>query len=180
MKYAVVAAAALSLRLLTGCGGEKQDKAAQAPPPAQVESEDRANLVTVDRPDSFPVTAAATYASTSSLNVTGTVNPDVSRTIPVISLASGRVVAIHAQIGDFVKKGQLLMEVQSTDVSGAFNQYLKAVNDERLAHTQDDRARLLYEKGAIAKSQAEIADAGEQDAKVRPDGSGAATARSGR
>ncbi len=165
MKYAVIAAAALSLRLLTGCGGEKQDKAAQAPPPAQVESEDRANLVTVDRPDSFPVTAAATYATTSSLNVTGTVNPDVSRTIPVISLASGRVVAIHAQIGDFVKKGQLLMEVQSTDVSGAFNQYLKAVNDERLAHTQDDRARLLYEKGAIAKSQAEIADAGEQNAR---------------
>jgi cobalt-zinc-cadmium efflux system membrane fusion protein len=98
--------------------------------------------------------------------VTGTVNPDVSRTIPVISIASGRVVAIHTQIGAYVKKGQLLMEVQSTDISNAFNQYLKAVNDERLAHTQDERAKILYDKGAIAKSQLEIADDAEQDAKT--------------
>ena len=165
MKHPMMAAVALSLGMLGGCGGDKQDKAAQAPPPAQVVSDDSVNLVTVDHADHFPVIAAGVYASTSTLNVTGTVNPDVSRTIPVISLASGRVVAIHAQIGDYVKKGQLLMEVQSTDISGAFNQYLKAVNDERLAHTQDDRARLLYEKGAIAKSQMEIADDGEADAK---------------
>jgi cobalt-zinc-cadmium efflux system membrane fusion protein len=166
MKHAVIAAAVLSLGMLSGCGGEKQDKAAQAPPPAKVETDDSVNLVTVDHPDNFPVIAAATYAATSTLNVTGTVSADVSRTIPVITLASGRVVAIHAQIGDYVKKGQLLMEVQSTDISGAFNAYLKAVNDERLAHTQDDRARLLYDKGAIAKSQLEIADDGEQNAKA--------------
>ena len=58
------------------------------------------------------------------------------------------------------------MEVQSTDISNAFNQYLKAVNDERLARTQDERAKILYDKGAIAKSQLEIADDGEQDAKA--------------
>jgi cobalt-zinc-cadmium efflux system membrane fusion protein len=74
------------------------------------------------------------------------------------------VVAIHTQIGAYVKKGQLLMEVQSTDISNAFDQYLKAVNDERLARTQDERAKILYEKGAIAKSQLEIADDSEQDA----------------
>jgi cobalt-zinc-cadmium efflux system membrane fusion protein len=58
------------------------------------------------------------------------------------------------------------MEVQSTDISNAFNAYLKAVNDERLARTQDERAKILYEKGAIAKSQVEIADDGEQDAEA--------------
>lgn len=166
MKRTVMAAAILHLAIFTGCGAEKPDKAAQAPPAAQVETDDSVNLVAVKDPTKFPVVAANSYASTSTLNVTGTVNPDVSRTIPVISLAAGRVVAIHAQIGDFVKKGQLLMEVQSTDISGAFNQYLKAVNDERLAHTQDDRARLLFEKGAIAKSQVEIADDGEDNAKA--------------
>ena len=166
MKYAVMAAAALSLGIVSGCGHDKSDPAAQAPPAAQVVPDDSVNLVKVDHPDQFPVVAAASYASTSTLNVTGTVNPDVSRTIPVITLAAGRVVAIHARIGDFVKKGQLLMEVQSTDISGAYNQYLKALNDERLAHVQDDRARLLYDKGAIAKSQLEIADANEEDAKA--------------
>jgi cobalt-zinc-cadmium efflux system membrane fusion protein len=98
--------------------------------------------------------------------VTGSVNPDISRTIPVVSLASGRVVALHARVGDNVSKGQLLMEVQSTDISGAFDQYLKAVNDERLARSQQERAKILYDKGAIAKAQLDIADDGEQDAQT--------------
>ncbi len=166
MKFETVIAAILSLAVLAGCSGKKQDYAAEAPPPASVESDGGVNLITVDRPERFSVSAATAYQAVSTLNVTGTVNPDISRTIPVISLASGRVVAIHAQIGDHVHKGQLLMEVQSTDISGAFNQYLKAVNDERLAHAQDDRAKILYDKGAIAKSQLEIADAGEQDARA--------------
>jgi membrane fusion protein, heavy metal efflux system len=166
MKQTVVIAAAFSLGLLTGCSGEKRDQAAQAPPAVQVENEGGVSLITVDRPNRFPIVAATEYAAASTLKVTGTVNPDISRQIPVISIASGRVVAIHTQIGAFVTKGQLLMEVQSTDISNAFDQYLKAVNDERLARTQNERAKILYEKGAIAKSQLEIADDGEQDAKT--------------
>jgi membrane fusion protein, heavy metal efflux system len=166
MKQTVLIAAALGVGMLSGCGGEKHDKAAEAPPPVQVVDEGGVSLITVDHADRFPVTTATQYASASTLNVTGTVTPDVSRTIPVISIASGRVVAIHTQIGAFVKKGQLLMEVQSTDISNAFDQYLKAVNDARLARTQDERAKILYDKGAIAKSQLEIADDAEQDAKT--------------
>jgi cobalt-zinc-cadmium efflux system membrane fusion protein len=94
------------------------------------------------------------------------VNPDVSRTIPVISIASGRVVAIHARLGDSVKKGQLLMEVQSNDVATAFNTYLKAVSDERLTQVQLNRARLLLDKGAIPTSQLEIAQNAEDDARA--------------
>jgi membrane fusion protein, heavy metal efflux system len=166
MKHTVVPAAVLSFWMLSGCGGQKHDPAAQAPPPVQVENEGGVSLITVDHPGRFPLATATEYRATSTLNVTGTVNPDISRQIPVISIASGRVVAIHTQIGASVKKGQLLMEVQSTDISNAFNAYLKAVNDERLARAQDERAKILYDKGAIAKSQVEIADDGEQDAKA--------------
>jgi cobalt-zinc-cadmium efflux system membrane fusion protein len=166
MKQTVVIAAALSLGMLTGCSSEKRDQAAQAPPAVQVENDGGVSLITVDRPNRFPIVTATEYSAASTLKVTGTVNPDISRQIPVISIASGRVVAIHTLIGAYVKKGQLLMEVQSTDISNAFGQYLKAVNDERLARTQDERAKILYEKGAIAKSQLEIADDGEQDAKT--------------
>jgi membrane fusion protein, heavy metal efflux system len=166
MKQTVVIVAAFSLGMLTGCSHEKQDPAAQAPPPVQVENEGGVSLITVDHPDRFPLVAATQYESTSTLNVTGTVNPDVSRTIPVISIASGRVVSIRTQLGAFVTKGQLLMEVQSTDISNAFDQYLKAVNDERLARVQYERAKILYDKGAIAKSQLEIAENAEQDAQT--------------
>ena len=152
--------------LLAGCNGKPPDPKAEAPPEAVVQTDTDVNLVHVDHPDQFAVVAATSYATTSTLQVTGTVNPDISRTVPVISIASGRVVEVHVRIGDYVKKGQLLMEVQSTDISGAFGQYLKAVNDERLAKVQFDRAKLLNDKGAIPNSQVEVAQNAEDDAKA--------------
>jgi membrane fusion protein, heavy metal efflux system len=163
---AVLLSASLAATITGGCEKEKRDPAAEAPPAATVESQSDQNLVTVDKPERFPLVEATAHEATSTLNVTGTVNPDVSREIPVISIASGRVVAIHVRLGDYVHKGQLIMEVQSTDISNAFDQYLKAVNDERLAKVQLERATLLFDKGAIAKSQLEIAQDAEDDAKA--------------
>jgi cobalt-zinc-cadmium efflux system membrane fusion protein len=152
--------------LLAGCNSKPSDPKSEAPPAAAVEADTDANLVHADHADQFKLVAATSYAATATLQVTGTVTPDISRTIPVISIASGRVLEIHARIGDYVKKGQLLMEVQSADVSGAVSQYYKAVNDERLAQVQLDRSKLLFDKGAIAKSQVEIAQDAEDDAKA--------------
>jgi membrane fusion protein, heavy metal efflux system len=152
--------------LLAGCNGKPSDPKSEAPPAAVVQTDTDVNLVHVAHPEQFTLVAATSYAATSTIQVTGTVNPDISRTVPVISIASGRVVDVHARIGDYVKKGQLLMDVQSTDVSGAFGQYLKAVNDERLAQVQLDRAKILNEKGAIQNSQVEIAQNAEDDAKA--------------
>jgi cobalt-zinc-cadmium efflux system membrane fusion protein len=152
--------------LLAGCNGKSSDPKSEAPPVAVVQTDTDVNLVQVDHPDQFKLVAATSYATTSTIQVTGTVNPDISRTIPVISIASGRVVEVHARIGDYVKKGQLLMDVQSADVSGAFGQYLKAVNDERLAKVQLDRAKLLNDKGAIPNSQVEIAQNAEDNANA--------------
>ena len=56
----------------------------------------------------------------SQLRATGVVTPDISRNVPVISVATGRVVEISARLGDTVKKGQILLRVQSADVSGSF------------------------------------------------------------
>jgi cobalt-zinc-cadmium efflux system membrane fusion protein len=50
------------------------------------------------------------------------------------------------------------MRVQSNDVSGAYQVYRKAVNDELLARIQLERAQLLYSRGAIAKSALEQAE----------------------
>ena len=163
----VAVAGLLALLLLAGgCKKSENNPAAGAPPKAAVENEQNASLFKPDHPDQFPLAAATAYSSTSTLSVTGSVNPDVSRTVPVISLASGRVVEIRARLGDEVKKGQLLMRVQSNDIATGFDQYLKAVNDERLANIQYERAKILYDKGAVAKSQLEIAENSEQDAKT--------------
>jgi cobalt-zinc-cadmium efflux system membrane fusion protein len=156
----------LGTYFLAGCNGKTPDPKSEAPPASVVQTDTDVNLIRVDHPEQFTLVPATNYEATSTLQVTGAVNPDISRTIPVISIASGRVLAIHARIGDYVKKGQLLMEVQSSDVSGAFSQYLKAVNDERLTQVQLDRAKLLNSKGAIPNSQVEIAQNAEDDAKA--------------
>jgi cobalt-zinc-cadmium efflux system membrane fusion protein len=155
--------------LLLGCNRSKADPKAEAPPPAVVEPDFDANNFKVDHPEQFPLTTAREHKAAPSLSVTGVVSPDVSRTVPVISLASGRVVEILARLGDQVKKGQLLMRVQSSDVAGAFSDFRKAVSDERLARVQLDRAQVLYAKGAIAQSAVEVAQTAEDDAKASLD-----------
>jgi cobalt-zinc-cadmium efflux system membrane fusion protein len=152
--------------LLTGCNETKADPKAVAPPPVTVEPDLDANNFKVDHPEQFPLVTAIERKAAPALNVTGVVQPDIARAVPVISLATGRVVEIKARLGDHVEKGQLLLRVRSNDVSGASQVYLKAVNDERLARQQLQRAQILFEKGAVAKSALEQAEDTEQDAKV--------------
>ena len=152
--------------LLLGCNEGKADPKAEAPPKAVVEADLDANNFKVDHPELFPLVTATEYKAAPALNVTGVVQPDISRAVPVISLAAGRVVEVKARLGDVVQKGQLLLRVRSNDVSGAYQAYLKAVNDERLARQQLQRAQTLFDKGAVAKSALEAAEDAEQDAKV--------------
>jgi cobalt-zinc-cadmium efflux system membrane fusion protein len=149
-----------------GCGATSDDNAG-APPPLKVERVEDRNLFQVDHPEQFPLVKAVAHLATSQLRATGTVNPDISRNVPVISVASGRVIEIAARLGDTVKKGQLLLRVQSADVAVAFSDYQKAVADEQLTRTQLERAQLLYDKGAIALNDLQIVQ--DADAKTKVD-----------
>jgi membrane fusion protein, heavy metal efflux system len=143
---------------LAACNEGKADPKAEAPPAAQVQPEMSQNDFKVERPELFPLVSVTEYKAAPALNVTGLVQPDISRAVPVISLAAGRVVEVKARLGDLVKKGQLLMKVQSNDVSGAYQNYRKAVNDELLARLNLERQKILYDKGAVAKSALEQAE----------------------
>jgi cobalt-zinc-cadmium efflux system membrane fusion protein len=163
---AVVALAAWGLIGLPGC--KQQDQGNGAPPPAQVVQVPDMNLLTIDQNDlpKFPLVTAERVELAPELNVTGTVSPDVSREVPVITLANGRVVDVKVRLGDNVKKGQLLFRVQSPDITNAFDAYLKAVNDEQLANKADIRAKDLFQHGAISQAMEEQADDAERDAKA--------------
>jgi cobalt-zinc-cadmium efflux system membrane fusion protein len=153
--------------LLTSCGNEKLAQNAGAPPPLKVERVEDRNLFRVDRPERFLLTKAVEHVTASELRATGTVNPDINRSVPVISIATGRVVEIKARLGDVVQKGQLLLRVQSADIAGAFSDYQKAVADELLTRTQLERAQLLYDKGAISLNDLQVAQ--DTDAKAKVD-----------
>jgi cobalt-zinc-cadmium efflux system membrane fusion protein len=178
-RLSLLAAACVCLGLSLLIGGCDKGAAQQSalagtgPVPAAVEPDLDANNFKVDHPERFPLVTAGEHVAAPELNVTGVVSPDVSRQVPVPSLATGRIVEIDARLGDDVKKGQLLFKVRSTDIAGAYSDYRKAVkneqqavDNERLAKIQLDRAKLLFDNGAVPKSAYEIAANGEMAAQT--------------
>jgi cobalt-zinc-cadmium efflux system membrane fusion protein len=148
---------------ITACKSKLEVGDAGAPPSTNVVTTGDMSLVSVDKPDQFPLVRAEAYDAPAELDVTGTVFPDIAREIPVISLASGRVVDIKARLDDNVRKGQLLLKIQSPDSTGAFDTYLKAVADERMNNKAYVRAKDLYAHGAISLSTLEQAEDAETD-----------------
>jgi len=166
-KLALAAATIALLGLaVSGCKGKDQGDGGPANP-AVIQVADM-NLITIDPGDvaKFPLAAAGQIESASELTATGSVFPDVSREVPVISLANGRVVDIKARLDDNVKKGQLLLRVQSPDITSAFDAYLKAANDEHMANMAYMRSDDLFKHGAISQAMLEQAEDTEKDAKA--------------
>ena len=166
--FLIISAVAGLCLMISGCKKAEATEpgTSTGPAVATVEPDMDANNFRVARPERFALTTAGDYTAAPELNVTGVVNPDVSKQVPVPSLATGRIVEIDARLGDEVKKGQLLFKVRSTDISGAYSDYRQAVKNEELTRLQLNRARLLFEDGAIPKSQLEIAQNAEDDASV--------------
>lgn len=152
--------------LLIGCNQGKGDPNAEAAPPTQVEHVNGVGTIQVDHPEQFPLFTALEHESEMQLTTTGNVSPDISRTVPAVSLATGRVVEIDARLGDEVKKGQVLLRVQSADIASAYSDYQKAVADEVLARAQFERAKDLYNHGAISQNDLQVAQDTEDKAKV--------------
>ena len=172
MKRTVFAPAALAycaqLVCLAGCARNVTAKnpPLEDPPPVEVEHAQDGDLVKVGSSGAVPNGHCLRHASAPELSVTGVVCADVARSVPVVSMASGRVVEIRARLGDTVKKGQLLMRVQSADLADAFSDYRQAVAEERLAAAQLARSKILFDKGAIAQKDLEVAQETEEKADV--------------
>jgi cobalt-zinc-cadmium efflux system membrane fusion protein len=164
----------LNVLLLIACtSSAKTDPGTEGPPKAEIVHATGPDWLKVDHPEDFPLAVATVHTITPELSVTGVVSPDVSRQVPVPSLASGRITEIDARLGAAVKKGQLLFKVRSSDIAGAYSDYQKAVKNEKLAvdnehltKIQQERAHYLYEHGAIPKSSLEIADNAEVGAQT--------------
>ncbi len=161
--FVLCAAAAV---LLTGCSGHIANADTVDPSKVQVEEAPDSNTVHVDRPERFRLATVEQRPAWNELNATGVVQPDISRTVPVLSLAAGRAIKVRARLGDFVRKGDVLARINSADLGDAFANYQKAQADDKLAHGQLERARLLFSHGAMAQKELEVAEDAENKAQV--------------
>jgi membrane fusion protein, heavy metal efflux system len=149
---------------LTGMGLSCSDDPKAAPTKSEVTLDP--NLYTVEHAELFKLATVETRDLPTTLNANGTVTPDVNTTIHVTSQGSGRVVELKVRLGEYVKKGQVLLSIHSADLAGAFSDYQKAAADERLSQKSLDRAQLLYSHGALAEKDLQQADDTEEKAKL--------------
>jgi membrane fusion protein, heavy metal efflux system len=145
-----------------GCARAKKDPASET----RIETNTDPNTFVLPHPEQFPLVEVQIRKAADELHVNGVIAPDVNRTVPVVSLGGGRVVDIKAGLGDYVKKGQTLLLINSPDLAQAFSDYQKFRADQQLAAKQLSRAQLLYDKGAIAMADLEAAQVSDEKAKV--------------
>ncbi len=167
MQHRRVSSRWLALALVVGMLGaglacSKDTPAATSKPPVTLDPD----VFEAERPDLFKTAKAEVHPLPTSVTANGVVSPDVNRTIHVTSLGSGRVVDLKAKLGDTVEKGQTLLVISSPDLAGAFSDYEKAKADEQLSRRALERAQMLYDRGAIAAKDLEVAQDTEDKAKV--------------
>lgn len=167
VEFCSPAAVLLLCFLNTNCSREASvDAQTSGAAQVKVEEVQGQSIIELEHPERFSLTTVEQQRAFAELKVNGVVAPDVSRTVPVLSLAGGRAVDIRARLGDDVIKGQVLLRINSPDVALAFSDHEKFRADELLARRQLDRSHVLFAKGAIAKKNLETAEDAEQKAKV--------------
>jgi len=104
------------------------------------------------------------------LDLAAKVQADPTRVVRIFPPASGRVVAIEVKPGEYVKRGQTVAILNSSDVASARSDYAKAKIEADRAGRAMERQQLLFEHGAAAEKD-------YIDARAQADSSQAELAR---
>ncbi len=80
----------------------------------------------------------------SELKLYGKVTADNSKMSQVFPVVGGNVLKVNAELGDYVKQGQVLAVMRSEEVAGYQNQRLDAINDIAIAEKNLQVARDLF------------------------------------
>jgi len=114
-------------------------------------------------------------------NYSGVIIPEVN--IPLGFLVSGKIIKLYVDEGDFVKKGQVIAEIDNSSYQDSYNAALAVKNQAQDAY---DRLKPVYEKGTLpeikwvevlsklnqAKASLNIAQKKLNDCKLRAPSSG--------
>ena len=147
--------------LLRGAAGKVPESTATAPLPLGTvsfapNSPQMASIVVRDvHMQAMPVSNAQT----------GRVAYDENRTTRISSPIAGRVIALHAEVGDFVKAGQALAELDSPDLATAESDWQKARADEARKQRAYERAQILFDGQVLARKDFENAQADSEQAR---------------
>lgn len=154
--------------VIGGCGkGGSQTNAAsqkEAPPAGK-----RAGEVVLDevrqRNAGIVVEAASSRMLTEAIEATGKLAPDQERTWRVGALSAGRVAEMRVNVGDSVRKGEIIAAIYSHEVHESRAAYRRAETEVQRALAAEqhalrvrDRARRLFDLKAASREQVDAAE----------------------
>lgn len=95
---------------------------------------------------------------TSPLTVVGEVTFDEDNVVRVYPIVSGSVEEVNFSLGDYVRKGQLLATILSTDISNYQRDYSVAKSNLEVATKNRDRVRRLHESSFASDKELQTAE----------------------
>lgn len=98
----------------------------------------------------------------SSVLATGIIKPMVGAEVRVGSRVSGLVKSLHANVGDYVKKGQIIAELEPSELEAKYNQSLASLQNARAnyeyARLDFERQKSLFKQNFISQNQLDLAE----------------------
>ncbi len=160
---------ALMLAMLVGC--KSSSSASPSPPPPASVRADAPRTVHVDPTliaDGRVQTAVAQVRPPQSAAwIPGEIVPNERGEADITALSSGRVASLDVALGDTVKRGQVVLTLDSPDVGRAAAEVLRAKS--RAALAQHALSRQLDLESQQATSKAAVDEARAEDAAARAD-----------
>lgn len=140
---------------MLGCSGSGDTQAAESEPIGP----DVGGVKTLRMtPDAIAAIGLKTETATRDrlqlpLQVSGRVTYDQTRFAHVSAPIAGRVQSFRAQIGDRVKRGEPLAFIESPEIGRAQSDYLRALAERDVAERAFERAKALFEKKGVSRSE---------------------------
>lgn len=138
---------------LTACGGSS------APKPRPTEQPATSDLVVQADAKGVRTVAVEWKQIPDYLEVAGRIQADPALVVRVFPPLGGRLIGVEVRPGDRVRKGQTLALLDSSEVSAARSDYLKARADAEVKEKALRRASVLYENQVLAEKEYQQATA---------------------
>lgn len=148
MKKYYIALLTLFLLAITACKKNENDLTMSESEPYCLSNELKEEL-RFEKIEKLPITQT--------LTLTGNIQYNNDKTIPFVSLSDGLVTATYFSLGDYVKKGQLLVEIKSSELNEMADQSTALKAQIEIAKRQLDATQSMYNDGIA--SQKELVEA---------------------
>jgi cobalt-zinc-cadmium efflux system membrane fusion protein len=146
-----------------GCSGPGTSQTQAANPAAPPSSASADQYVAQDA-SGIQTVAVQSERIPDYLDIPAQIEADPTQVVHVFPPAGGRIVAMKVRPWDWVKKGETLATIESSDLSRAVADYHKALADHQVKQEQLTRAADLLQHDAIAQKDFQQAQADEQSA----------------